>query len=93
MTASGFSCALFSEVGVLTLLRRVEVEVINARRRWIIDQLSALIRNGSISKTGDWVESVLDWFIVNGLFVVKKKSEKSQYIGVCYSTFLSRTTV
>ncbi|KAE9400753.1 hypothetical protein BT96DRAFT_857021 [Gymnopus androsaceus JB14] len=60
----------------------VEVEVINARRRWIIDQLSALIRNGSISKTGDWVESVLDWFIVNGLFVVKKKSEKSQYIGL-----------
>ncbi|KAF9069832.1 DNA polymerase phi-domain-containing protein [Rhodocollybia butyracea] len=60
----------------------VEVEVINARRRWIIDQLAALIRNGSISKTDQWVKFVLDWFVVNGFFVVKKKSEKSQYIGV-----------
>ncbi|KAJ3812332.1 DNA polymerase phi-domain-containing protein [Lentinula aff. lateritia] len=60
----------------------VEVEIINARRRWIIDQLSALIRNGSIAKTGEWVESVLDWFVVNGLNVVKKKSEKSRFIGL-----------
>ncbi|KAJ3880960.1 DNA polymerase phi-domain-containing protein [Lentinula edodes] len=60
----------------------VEVEIINARRRWIIDQLSALIRNGSIAKTGEWVESVLDWFVVNGLYVVKKKSEKSRLIGL-----------
>ncbi|KAJ4488037.1 DNA polymerase phi-domain-containing protein [Lentinula aciculospora] len=60
----------------------VEVEIINARRRWIIDQLSALIRNGSIAKTGGWVESVLDWFVVNGLFVVKKKSEKSRFIAL-----------
>lgn len=60
------------------------MEIINARRRWIIDQLSALIRNGSIAKTGEWVESVLDWFVVNGLYVVKKKSEKSRFIGVGY---------
>ncbi|KAJ4480701.1 DNA polymerase phi-domain-containing protein [Lentinula edodes] len=60
----------------------VEVEIINARRRWIIDQLSALIRNGSIAKTGEWVETVLDWFVVNGLYVVKKKSEKSRFIGL-----------
>ncbi|KAJ4495629.1 DNA polymerase phi-domain-containing protein [Lentinula lateritia] len=60
----------------------VEVEIINARRRWIIDQLSALIQNGSIAKTGEWVESVLDWFVVNGLYVVKKKSEKSRFIGL-----------
>ncbi|KAJ3923602.1 DNA polymerase phi-domain-containing protein [Lentinula edodes] len=60
----------------------VAVEIINARRRWIIDQLSGLIRNGSIAKTGEWVESVLDWFVVNGLYVVKKKSEKSRFIGL-----------
>ncbi|KIK59830.1 hypothetical protein GYMLUDRAFT_44297 [Collybiopsis luxurians FD-317 M1] len=60
----------------------VEVEVINARRRWIIDQLAALIHNGSVSKAGDWVESVLDWLVVNGLFIVKRKSERSRYTGV-----------
>ncbi|KAJ3735465.1 DNA polymerase phi-domain-containing protein [Lentinula guzmanii] len=61
---------------------QVEIDTINARRRWIIDQLAALIRNGSIAKTGEWVESVLNWFVVNGLFVVKKKSEKSRFIGL-----------
>ncbi|KAJ3791837.1 DNA polymerase phi-domain-containing protein [Lentinula aff. detonsa] len=45
-------------------------------------QLAALIRNGSIAKTGEWVESVLNWFVVNGLFVVKKKSERSRFIGL-----------
>ncbi|KAJ3845276.1 DNA polymerase phi-domain-containing protein [Lentinula raphanica] len=61
---------------------KVEIDTINARRRWIVDQLASLIRNGSISKTSDWVESVLDWFVVNGLFIVKKKSEKSHLIGL-----------
>ncbi|KAJ3738836.1 DNA polymerase phi-domain-containing protein, partial [Lentinula detonsa] len=61
---------------------QVEIDTINARRRWIIDQLAALIRNGSIAKTGEWVESVLNWFVVNGLFVVKKKSERSRFIGL-----------
>lgn len=49
----------------------------NARRAWIIDQLVALIRNGAIPKGDDWVQSILDWLVVHGLFVVTKKSEKS----------------
>ncbi|KAJ3991119.1 DNA polymerase phi-domain-containing protein [Lentinula boryana] len=37
---------------------------------------------GEKTKTGEWVESVLNWFVVNGLFVVKKKSERSRFIGL-----------
>lgn len=49
----------------------------NARRAWIIDQLVALVRNGAIPKSDDWVQSILDWLAVHGLFAVSKKSEKS----------------
>ncbi|EEB87038.1 hypothetical protein MPER_15797, partial [Moniliophthora perniciosa FA553] len=56
------------------------VETINARRKWIIDQLFALIRNGAIQKSDEWVQVVLDWLVVNGLFVVKKKKEKSKFV-------------
>ncbi|ESK96903.1 dna-directed dna polymerase [Moniliophthora roreri MCA 2997] len=58
------------------------IETINARRRWIIDQLFALIRNGAIQKSDEWVQVVLDWFVVNGLFVVKKKKEKSKFVAM-----------
>ncbi|PCH38454.1 hypothetical protein WOLCODRAFT_115513 [Wolfiporia cocos MD-104 SS10] len=54
-----------------------DVQAINARRAWIIEQLAALIRNGAIPKSDEWVQSVLDWFTVHGLFIIKKKSEKS----------------
>jgi len=37
----------------------------------------ALIRNGAIPKGDEWVGLILDWFIVHGIFTVKKKSEKS----------------
>lgn len=37
----------------------------------------ALIRNGAIPKSDEWVQVVLNWFIVHGFFIVKKKSQKS----------------
>ncbi|KAF9264758.1 hypothetical protein L218DRAFT_899775 [Marasmius fiardii PR-910] len=58
------------------------IETSNSRRRWVIDQLSALIRNGAIVKDDEWVLEVLDWLVVNGLFVVKKKKENSRFIGL-----------
>ncbi|KAF5391416.1 hypothetical protein D9757_001957 [Collybiopsis confluens] len=60
----------------------VDVGILNARRRWIIEQLAGLIRNGSIPKTDDWVGSVLEWLLVNGLFIVKKRAEGSRYVGM-----------
>jgi DNA polymerase phi len=56
---------------------RSDAQVINARRSWTIEQLAALIRNGAIPKSDDWVQAILDFFIVHGIFFVKKKSKKS----------------
>jgi DNA polymerase phi len=62
--------------------KRDDVHGINARRAWIIDQLGALIRNGTIPKSDQWIQAILDWLIVNGLFIIKRKSEKSPYRAV-----------
>ncbi len=35
-----------------------------------------LIRNGQIPKEDAWIQSILNWLVVNGLFIVKKKSSK-----------------
>ncbi|KAF8274212.1 DNA polymerase phi-domain-containing protein [Lactarius quietus] len=50
------------------------VQLINARRSWIVDQFAALIRNGAIPKDDGWVQQILDWLTVHGIFVVKKRS-------------------
>ncbi|KAH9926111.1 DNA polymerase phi-domain-containing protein [Fomitopsis serialis] len=55
----------------------IDAQAVNSRRTWIIDQLAALVRNGAIPKSDDWVQSILDWLTVHGLFAVTKKSEKS----------------
>ncbi|KZT74012.1 hypothetical protein DAEQUDRAFT_661194 [Daedalea quercina L-15889] len=55
----------------------VDAQAVNSRRTWIIDQLAALVRNGAIPKSDDWVQSILDWLAIHGLFTVTKKSEKS----------------
>jgi hypothetical protein len=54
-----------------------DVQTVNTCRGWIIEQLGFLIRNGSIPKSDDWVQLVLSWFTLHGLFTVKKKSDKS----------------
>ncbi|KAF6764792.1 DNA-directed DNA polymerase [Ephemerocybe angulata] len=50
---------------------------VDSRRTWIVDQLTALIRNGGIPKSDECIQSVMEWLTVYGLFVVKKKSSKS----------------
>ncbi|KAG6892458.1 hypothetical protein C0992_000424, partial [Termitomyces sp. T32_za158] len=59
-----------------------EIRVINSRRSWIIDQLGGLIRSGSLPKNDDWVLSILDLLVVHGLFIVKKKDEKSHFLAL-----------
>ncbi|OCH90301.1 hypothetical protein OBBRIDRAFT_887807 [Obba rivulosa] len=54
-----------------------DIQAVNARRAWVIDQLTALVRNGAIPKDDTWIRSILDWFVLHGLFIAKKKSEKS----------------
>ncbi|KXN82577.1 DNA polymerase V [Leucoagaricus sp. SymC.cos] len=68
---------LFSQVDEFNTTDGDAIQVINHKRQWTIEQLFALVRNGSIPKSDEWVQSVLDWLIVHGLFLVKKKSSKT----------------
>ncbi|KDR81783.1 hypothetical protein GALMADRAFT_221648 [Galerina marginata CBS 339.88] len=54
-----------------------DIVATNSRRAWVIEQLGSLIRNGRIPKEDGWVLSILDWLVVHGIFIVKKKSSKS----------------
>ena len=60
-----------------------EPSVLNSRRTWIADQFAALVRNGSIPKDDEWVQIVLDFYIVHGLFVIRKQSKSSSIYAVC----------
>ncbi|KAI1788483.1 DNA polymerase phi-domain-containing protein [Ganoderma leucocontextum] len=54
-----------------------DFQAVNTRRAWIIDQLAALVRNGAIPKSDAWIQTILDWLAVHGLFIITKKAEKS----------------
>jgi len=60
------------------------IDTINRKRQWAIEQLSTLIRNGNVPKSDDWVQLVLDWLIVHGLFIVKKESRKNPITPVSF---------
>ncbi|KAF5358052.1 hypothetical protein D9756_001914 [Leucocoprinus leucothites] len=68
---------LFSHVEDFDASDSDGIQTINHKRQWTIEQLFALIRNGSIPKSDEWVQSVLDWLAVHGLFLAKKKSSKN----------------
>ncbi|KAG6845192.1 hypothetical protein H0H87_012749 [Tephrocybe sp. NHM501043] len=70
---------LLGQVSVPSGQTTEDIHALNSRRSWIIEQLGALIRGGSIPKSDEWVQSILDWLVVHGLFIVKKKSEKSPF--------------
>ncbi|KZV71817.1 hypothetical protein PENSPDRAFT_751491 [Peniophora sp. CONT] len=53
-----------------------DAQVTNSRRSWIIEQFTSLVKNGSIPKDDAWIQLVLDWLVVHGVFIVKKKSER-----------------
>ncbi|THG98713.1 hypothetical protein EW026_g3515 [Hermanssonia centrifuga] len=59
-----------------------DIQALNARRAWIVDQLAALIRNGAVPKDDKWIQTVLDWFVIHGLFTVVRRSEKSKILAL-----------
>ncbi|PSS32180.1 hypothetical protein PHLCEN_2v2053 [Hermanssonia centrifuga] len=59
-----------------------DIQALNARRAWIVDQLAALIRNGAVPKDDKWIQTVLDWFVIHGLFTVFRRSEKSKTLAL-----------
>ncbi|KIO06410.1 hypothetical protein M404DRAFT_24641 [Pisolithus tinctorius Marx 270] len=54
-----------------------DVAALSSRRTWIADQFAALIRNGSVPKSDEWIQIILDWYTVNGLYSIRKKSGSS----------------
>ncbi|KAH8117507.1 DNA polymerase phi-domain-containing protein [Phellopilus nigrolimitatus] len=50
---------------------------IGARRAWIVDQMTSLIRKGSIPKNDESIGLVLNWLTTHAFFNVSKKSSKS----------------
>ncbi|KAJ3538218.1 hypothetical protein NM688_g6552 [Phlebia brevispora] len=62
--------------------KETDIQALSARRAWIIEQLAALIRNGAVPKDDKWIQTVLDWFVVHGLFTIRKKSEKSKFLAL-----------
>jgi DNA polymerase phi len=65
-----------------------EPSAIDSRRIWIADQFAALVRNGSIPKNDEWMQIVLDFYVVNGLFVICKKSENNPIHSVCWTPYV-----
>jgi DNA polymerase phi len=61
---------------------RTNTQTIDSRRTWIIEQFAALIRNGAIPKKDEWVQVILDSFVVNGLFIIKRESDNNALRGV-----------
>jgi DNA polymerase phi len=73
----------FQKVVDYSLRARSDTQDIDARRSWIIEQFAALIRKGTTPKSDEWVQMILDWFVVHGIFTIKKKSQKSSISTVC----------
>ncbi|KAJ9108957.1 hypothetical protein QFC21_000280 [Naganishia friedmannii] len=48
-----------------------------ASRAWVFDQLLALIKNPQVPKEDSWIASVLEFLLVNGLFIVTDSSPNS----------------
>lgn len=56
-----------------------DVHHASLRRRWAVDQMVALVRNGKIAKGSKWLHKVLQLFVVVGFFEIEKtKSLKSE---------------
>lgn len=63
-----------------------------AKQLWVIDQLSALIRNPAVPKDDACTKDVLDFLVLHGFFNVEKKSSKSKIAAVS-ATFLLKYLV
>ncbi|KAI0290438.1 hypothetical protein B0F90DRAFT_1812301 [Multifurca ochricompacta] len=66
-------CLTFSNISNNSPRTRHDIQVIDARRSWVIEQFAALFRNCAIPKNDEWMHLILDWFVIHGIFIVKKK--------------------
>jgi DNA polymerase phi len=59
-----------------------DVNGLDDRRRWAIDQMVALCRNASVPKDDEWVTSVVDFLAVHGFYTIRKANKKSNISAV-----------
>lgn len=64
------------------LFFRFDLRGLEARRTWAFDQLVALIRNGAIPKDDSWVASIVEFFVLHGLYKIKTVNPKSPFVHV-----------
>lgn len=62
----------------LTIWISSEVDSVNAQRKWVVEQLSSLIRNQTMPRDDTWILTALQFLILHGLFQVKKKNKDSE---------------
>lgn len=73
---------LVNELQAGPSLAEFDYKQVDARRTWIFDQLVSLIKNTTVPKTDAWVSSVLEFFVVHGLFSIKCANKKSPLVTV-----------
>ncbi|EIW66554.1 hypothetical protein TREMEDRAFT_35002 [Tremella mesenterica DSM 1558] len=53
-----------------------DLEGLEDKRTWALNQMVALVRNGSVPKDDQWISSVLEFLLVHGFFVILKTTKK-----------------
>jgi DNA polymerase phi len=59
-----------------------DLKRVDARRIWAFDQMVAVVKNGSIPKDDAWVSTVVEFFVVHGLFAIRSAIKKSAFSAV-----------
>ncbi|KAH7107409.1 DNA polymerase phi-domain-containing protein [Auriculariales sp. MPI-PUGE-AT-0066] len=53
-----------------------------SKQLWVVDQLSALVRNASVPKDDACIKNILGFFVLHGFFTVQKASNKSKIMAL-----------
>ncbi|KAF9969908.1 DNA-directed DNA polymerase [Actinomortierella ambigua] len=53
---------------------------IGLRRQWAIDQMFALFRNSKVPREESWISSILQFYLINAFFEIKRADAKSKYV-------------
>jgi DNA polymerase phi len=79
------SWAALPSVELADTITSFDLARIESRRAWALDQMLALVRNGSVPKEDAWVGDVLDFVLVHGFFLVTKVNKKSACSAVSWA--------
>lgn len=75
----GFSLSALLAYPQLSLCR----SSLESQRAWIVEQMSALLKKGSIPKSEETTTHILLWLATNAMFTVNKSPKKTENPAVC----------